>query len=76
TYFPHNSTSSGSRARADIWTKWDEFMGKAYDGKQKALAVADAADAKDGAKVSAAYKDFGKACGSCHKPFRAPKKKK
>ncbi len=75
TYFPHNSNSSDSRARAEIWTKWDEFMSQAYDGRQKALALAEAADAKDAAKVSAAYKDYGKVCGSCHKPFRAPKKK-
>ncbi len=74
-YFPHNSTSEESRARADIWTNWDDFMSKAYDGRQKALALAEAADAKDAAKVSAAYKDYGKVCGSCHKPFRAPKKK-
>ncbi len=74
-HFPQNSTSSESRARPDIWAKWDDFMGKAYDSQQKALALAKAAEARDGGKVSAAYKDFGKTCGSCHKPFRLPKKK-
>ena len=73
--FPQNSTSSKSRARADIWAKWKDFMADANDAHQKALALAAAADAKDGAKVSAAKSDLDRACGSCHKPFRGPRKK-
>lgn len=74
-HWPQNSTDPESRARPEIWQKWDDFMAQAYDGRQKALALAAAADSKNEAKVAATYKAFGALCGNCHKPYRAEKKK-
>ena len=69
--WPHNSTDPKSAAKAEIWQKWDDFMLKAWDGQQKALALVAAANSKDDAKVAEAYKAFGPVCGNCHTPYRA-----
>ena len=73
--FAQNTAVGKSRAKASIWSNWDDFMGKAHGGQQAALAVAEAADAKDTAKVAAAFKSLGASCGSCHEPYRGPRKK-
>ena len=61
-----------TRAMAEIWSTYPEIQGKG-----KALADASAAMAKvagDGLPaLQGAVGDVGKACGECHKPFRAPK---
>ena len=64
-FFPQNTTSDKSRARPEIWKKWNDFMAKAYDGQQRASALADAASRMDEAKVAKAYKGYRKMCGNC-----------
>lgn len=67
--------SKGKRTKPEIWTDWAAFV-KAAEALEKAtpgLVVAVKTGDKD--KIGAAVKMVGKACGSCHKPFRAPKKK-
>ncbi len=73
---PKGSTSEKSRAKPAIWEKWDLFNQKRMAMKTAAEELAASAKAKDGRQVSAKVKTFSKNCGSCHKPFRAPKKKK
>jgi cytochrome c556 len=72
--FPKGSTSEKSRAKAEIWDKWDEFSKEPGKVKKAAQALADAAKAKDEADVNAKLKALGDACASCHKSFRAPRK--
>jgi cytochrome c556 len=72
--FPKGSTSEKSRAKAEIWEKWDEFTKNAGMVKKAAQALADAAKAKDEAEVKAQLKAVGDACASCHKSFRGPRK--
>lgn len=72
--FPKGSTSEKSRAKAEIWDKWDEFSKEPGKVKKAAQALADAAKAKDEAEVNAKLKSLGDACASCHKSFRAPRK--
>lgn len=73
--FPKGSTAEDSRAKAVIWEKWDEFSMKASNLEAAANDLAAAAASKDQARVEEKFKAVGSACGSCHKPFRAPKKK-
>lgn len=73
--FPKGSTSEKSRAKPLIWEKWEEFSKNPAKVKKAASDLADAAKAKDQGKVEAAYKALGNACNSCHKTFRAAKKK-
>ncbi len=74
--FPKGSTSDKSRAKAAIWEKWDDFVKETDSAKMAATELAAAAAAKNDAEVGAKFKVLGKSCGGCHKPFRAPKKKK
>jgi len=61
-----------TRAKAEIWTTYPAVAEKSADMKAAAIALAAVAD--DGLDaMKAKFGDVGKACGSCHKPFRAPK---
>lgn len=71
--FPKGS-SEGSRAKPEIWERWDEFTAMAEEAVELARAVASRARA--GEAVSEMVKEFGKnACGSCHRAFRKPKQR-
>ena len=74
--FPKGSTSATSKAKDEIWQKWDEFIKAAGTLQNEAdqLAIT-AADGKADAVGAQAKKVFG-ACKSCHDSFRKPEKKK
>jgi cytochrome c556 len=68
--FPAGSTAN-SKAKPEIWQDFAKFEAQAKNMETLALAMRDAARAKDQAKVEALVKDFGPAaCAACHKPFR------
>ena len=75
-HFPEGSTAKNSRAKAEIWQEKDDFKAKANDLKGAARKLANAAKAMDSEQVKVQYKAVGKACGSCHKRYRARKKKR
>ncbi len=67
--------SKGKRTKPEIWSDWAAFV-KGADALEKATpGLVVAVKTGDIAKIGAAVKMVGKACGGCHKPFRAPKKK-
>lgn len=69
--FPKGS-SEGSRAKPEIWEKWDEFTAAAKNAVTLAQAIA--TKARAGEDTAELVKGYGRsACGSCHRPFRAPK---
>jgi cytochrome c556 len=71
--FPAGSLTDQSKAKPEIWQRFDEFQAKADTLKTMAEQMRDAAKAKDSATVEAMVKEFGpKACGACHTPFRQP----
>ena len=72
--FPKGSLSEKSRAKAEIWDKWDEFTKERDKVKKAAGDLAAAAKAQDEEKVKGGFKSLGDACASCHKPFRGPRK--
>lgn len=74
--FPQGSTSATSRAKDEIWQKWDEFVKSADTMKTEAdqLAVTLAGGKADEATTQA-KKMFG-ACKTCHDGFRKPEEKK
>ncbi len=83
-YFPQSIQSEKSRAKPEIWQRWDEFSKLPTKVKDTAGALAKAAAAKDDAAVQAQFKALGPdspfrsgACFECHKEFRSsppPKK--
>ena len=74
--FPKGSTGEDSRAKPEIWEKWDEFGKKVAALNGAATALANETMTQDMMKVGPKMKALGAACGSCHKPFRGPRKKK
>jgi cytochrome c556 len=72
--FPPDSLSEKSRAKPEIWQKWDEFSKHPGKVKKAAQELADAAKAKDEVEVKTKLKALGEACTSCHNSFRAPRK--
>lgn len=77
-YFPKGSISENSRAKAEIWEKWDEFSKIPGRVRKTAEALAKAVAAKDEAGVQAQFKALGPespfrsgACYECHKDFRS-----
>lgn len=76
-YFPKGSITEKSRAKPEIWDKWDEFKKLPLKVKDVADGLAKAAAAKDEARVQTQFKALGAdspfksgACFECHKDFR------
>jgi cytochrome c556 len=71
--FPKGSLTDKSKAKPEVWEKWDEFTAAAKTFQTESEKLRDAARAKNQAQVEALAKDFGRnACGTCHTPFRVP----
>lgn len=77
-YFPKGSISEKSRAKPEIWDRWDEFTKIPVKVKDVAGGLAKAAAAKDEARVESQFKALGAdspfrsgACYECHKDFRS-----
>lgn len=73
-FFPAGSLSEKSRAKPEIWEKWDEFSQQPSKVKKAAQELGEAAKTKDEMEVKAKLKALGEACETCHKGFRAPRK--
>jgi cytochrome c556 len=59
-----------TRALPDIWTDMAKFE-TAFSNLGKAIDLVAAEAGKGQAELAAAVGELGKACGGCHKPFRA-----
>jgi cytochrome c556 len=74
TLFPSGSITDKSRAKPDIWQKWDDFQAKAKDLEIAASKLSDVAKSGDKALIGAQLKATGQACGACHDAYRGPEK--
>ena len=75
--FPANSgpdSFKDTRALAKIWAEPAKFKEAVTAFQQAAAKFADIAEGGDSAAIAAGLGALGKACGGCHKPFRAEKK--
>ena len=73
--FPPGSISDTSKAKPEIWQKWDEFVKSADTLKAEAdqLVVTIAEGKSD--EVTTQLKKVFRACKGCHDAFRTPEKK-
>lgn len=69
--FKEEAVSKDSRAKPEIWTRWEDFAAKADAMKTAADKLAVAAAAGDRGAVRAGVGNLSKACKSCHDSFRA-----
>ena len=69
--FPKGSTVGKTRAKPEIWEKWDAFSENPKKLGKAAADLADAAKSKDDAALTVKVKALGSVCSNCHKTFRA-----
>ncbi len=72
--FPEGPQAPMTRAKAEIWSDWDKFVAAAQDMENRSALLLAAARAGDDTQIRNAFGPLGQTCGSCHKPFRGPKK--
>ena len=71
--FPQGSLTEKSKAKPEIWQKWDEFEKASQNFQTWSARLRDTARTKDAAATEVVMKDFGRlGCGTCHTPFRVP----
>ncbi len=71
--FPQGTESGAdTRAKAEIWQDWDDFVSAAGDLETATANLAQVVNGGgDAAAIGDAFGEVGKACGGCHRPFRA-----
>jgi cytochrome c556 len=69
-YFPENSHSGDTKARADIWMDFDGFKSRASGNEQAALTLISTAKTGDVSATFSALKALGGTCKSCHDNFK------
>ncbi len=62
-----------TRALPEIWNDLATFDASAKDLQVQSAKLAEVAEGGDLAAIGAQLQNLGKACGSCHEPFRAKK---
>jgi cytochrome c556 len=71
--FEGGSAGEKSRAKAEIWSNWDDFKAKAAATQAAADVVAANASAGSlGSDPKAVVGSIGATCGACHKAYRGP----
>jgi cytochrome c556 len=63
-----------TRAKAEIWQKYDDFAAKDRDFRLAAQALKGSAESTDVNAIKPAFATLGKACKACHDPYRSEKK--
>ena len=69
-YFPENSDSGDTKARADIWMDFDGFKSRASANEQAALTLISNAKTGDVSATIGAFKTLGGTRKSCHDNFK------
>lgn len=72
-FFAAGKTAEKTKAKAQIWERWDEFSKNPGKVKKAANELAHAARARDDEAITVKVKALGEACASCHTTFRAEK---
>ena len=62
-----------TKAKPEIWEKWDDFSKNPGNVKKAARELADAAKARDDGSIRVKVKNLSDACAACHTTFRAEK---
>ncbi len=65
-----------TRAKPEIWQDWKKFESLAKKLQQETAKLVKISKGSDKKAVAAQFKAVGRACGGCHKLFRASKKRK
>jgi cytochrome c556 len=69
-----NVTMKDTRALPAIWEDKGKFDAAAQNLQAESAKLIEVAQGDDAAAIGEQLQNVGKACGSCHKPFRAEEK--
>ena len=69
-YFPENSNSGDTKARAEIWMDFDDFKNHASANEEAALTLISTAKTGDVSATFGALKALGGTCKSCHGKYK------
>jgi cytochrome c556 len=69
-----NATMKDTRALPAIWEDYSKFEAAARALEAESAKLVEVAQGGDVAAIGAQLENVGKACGGCHKPFRAEDK--
>ena len=69
-YFPENSDSGDTKARADIWMNFNDFKNRASTNEKAALTLISTAKTRDVSATIGALRSLGGTCKSCHNNFK------
>lgn len=69
-HFPKGSDKGDTKAKPEIWAKWDDFTKAASNNHEAALKLVAAAKTGDMGAVKSAFGAMGATCGACHKQFK------
>lgn len=68
--FPEDTDGKGSKAKPEIWMKWDDFQKKMGDMQREAAKLAEVAKGGDEAAMKKQFGEAGKTCKACHDDFK------
>jgi cytochrome c556 len=68
--FPQDTDGDGSKAKPEIWMKWDDFKQKMGDMERAAAKLAEAAKGGDAAAIKKQFGETGKTCKACHDDYK------
>jgi cytochrome c556 len=68
--FPQDSDGAGSKAKPEIWMKWDDFKKKMGDMERETAKLAEVAKAGDAGAVRKQFGETGKTCKACHDDYK------
>ncbi len=70
TGFPEDSDGEGSKAKAEIWLKWDDFKDKMGVMQREAAKLAEVAAGGDQEAMKKQFGATGKTCKGCHDDYK------
>ena len=68
--FPEDTDGPDSKAKAEIWLKWDDFKKKMSDMTRETAKLAEVAKGGDEAAMKKQFGETGKTCKGCHDDFK------
>jgi cytochrome c556 len=68
--FPADSDGKGSKAKPEIWMKWDDFKAKMGDMTRETAKLAEVAKGGDEAAMKKQFGETGKTCKGCHDDYK------
>ena len=68
--FPEDSDGEGSKAKAEIWLKWDDFKEKMGNMKRETAKLGEVAAGGDPEAMKKQFGAAAKTCKACHDDYK------